>query len=124
MPLSQPSDLALSPSALPSPSAALSDWLPLAVARLCQHIAPERIILFGSWARGSATRRSDIDLFLVWDCDLPPLDRIGQVLALLVDAPAPVEVIVYTPGELAQRVDRPFIRQLLAEGKTLYPQAP
>jgi uncharacterized protein len=102
----------------------LTDWLTIAVARLCQHIAPERIILFGSWARGSATRRSDIDLFLVWDCTLPPLERIGQVLALLVDSPAPVEVIVYTPAELAQRADRPFIRQLLAEGKTLYPQAP
>ncbi len=105
-------------------TAILTDWLTIAVARLCQHIAPERITLFGSWARGSATRHSDIDLFLVWDCALPPLDRIGQVLALLVDAPAPVEVIVYTPAELAQRSDRPFIRQLLAEGKTLYPQAP
>lgn len=109
----------------PSPTTAtLTDWLTIAVARLCQNIAPERIILFGSWARGSATRHSDIDLFLVWDCPLPPLERIGQVLTLLVDAPAPVEVIVYTPAELAQRANRPFIRQLLAEGKTLYPQSP
>lgn len=111
MPLPQP----------PSPTTAtITDWLTVAVERLCQHIAPERIILFGSWARGSATRRSDIDLFLVWDCPLRPLDRIGQVLDLLGDAPAPVEVIVYTPAELAQRANRPFIRQLLVEGKTLY----
>ena len=120
MPLPQPPKWVNGPAASPNPAAALTEWLDVAVARLCQHIAPERIILFGSWARGSATRRSDIDLFLVWDCDLPPLDRIGQVLALLTDAPAPVEVIVYTPAELARRVDRPFIRQLLAEGKVLY----
>jgi predicted nucleotidyltransferase len=113
MPLPQPPTLT---------TATLTDWLTIAVARICQHIAPEHIILFGSWARGSATRRSDIDLFVVWDCALSPLDCMGQVLALLVDAPAPVEVIVYTPAELAQRSDRPFIRQLLAEGKTLYSQ--
>lgn len=119
MPSSPSSGLARILSVPLSPSA-LADWLDIAVPRLCQHLDPERIVLFGSWARGSATRRSDIDLFLVWDCNLAPLARIGQVLTLLVDAPAPLDVIVYTPGELARCADRPFIRQLLAEGKTLY----
>lgn len=105
---------------MPLSPSALADWLDIALPRLCQHLDPERIVLFGSWARGSATRRSDIDLFLVWNCDLAPLERIGQVLTLLMDAPAPLDVIVYTPGELARCADRPFIRQLLAEGKTLY----
>jgi predicted nucleotidyltransferase len=104
---------------LPTP---LTGWLDVAVKRLCQSIAPEQIILFGSWARGTATRRSDIDLFIVWDCDIPPLERIGKILTLLIDAPLPVEVIVYTPDELARCAERPFIRQLLAEGKTLYQQ--
>ncbi len=99
---------------------ALQVWLVEAVDRLRQHLHPERIILFGSRARGTATRRSDIDLFLVWDCDLPPLTRIGQVLQLLADAPYPVEAIVYTSKELARCQDRPFIRQLLAEGIVLY----
>lgn len=98
----------------------LLDWLEMATQRLQQELEPERIILFGSWARGTATRHSDIDLFLVWDCDLPPLERIGQVLTLLIDAPCPVEAIVYTPQELDRCGHRPFIRQLLAEGKLLY----
>jgi predicted nucleotidyltransferase len=95
-------------------------WLETAVERLKQEIDPEQIILFGSWARGTATRRSDVDLFILWDCDYPPLDRIGQVLSLLVDAPYPIEAIVYTPKELANCRDRPFIRQLLAEGHRVY----
>ncbi len=100
--------------------AALADWLEPAIARLRQHLAPDRILLFGSWARGSATRRSDVDLFVVWDCDLPPLKRIGRVLTVLSDAPYPVEAIVYTPNELTRCQERPFIRQLLVEGIVLY----
>jgi hypothetical protein len=59
-------------------------------------------------------------LFILWDCELPPLDRIGQVLTLLVDAPYPIEAIVYMPDELSRCGDRPFIRQFLAEGLPLY----
>ncbi len=101
---------------------ALREWLETAVSRLQAAINPKQVILFGSWARGTATRHSDIDLFVVWDCDLPHLERIGRVLALLADAPYPVEAIVYTPNELEQCQDRPFIRQLLAEGTLLYEQ--
>nr|WP_297085054.1 HepT-like ribonuclease domain-containing protein [Thermoleptolyngbya sp. C42_A2020_037] len=63
-----------------------------------------------------AARR--ISVFIVQDCDLPPLTRIGQVLRLLADAPYPVEAIVYTSEDLARCQDWPFIRQLLAEGIT------
>jgi predicted nucleotidyltransferase len=98
----------------------IQTWLDLAVARLRQAIAPERIILFGSWARGTATRRSDLALSIVWDCDLPPLDRIGQVLSLLSDSPHAVDVIVYTPNKLRRCQERRFIRQLLAAGLVLY----
>ncbi|MBF2097804.1 MAG: nucleotidyltransferase domain-containing protein [Gloeomargaritaceae cyanobacterium C42_A2020_066] len=100
-------------------SATLNPWLSSATERLRHTLDPRQVILFGSWARGTATRHSDIDLFLVWDCDLPPLERIGRVLALLADAPCPVEVIVYTPQELERCRHRPFIRQLLAEGRIL-----
>ncbi|PSB13041.1 nucleotidyltransferase domain-containing protein [filamentous cyanobacterium CCP2] len=95
-------------------------WLVLAVDRLEEAISPERIVLFGSWARGTASRRSDIDLFIVWNTDQPPLARMGQILSLLQDAPLPVEVIVYTLDELEQRCYSPFIRRVLTEGKVLY----
>jgi predicted nucleotidyltransferase len=58
-------------------------WLTEAVERLVRAIDPERILLFGSFAKGQAGRRSDIDLIVVWNTDLGPLDRIGLVLELL-----------------------------------------
>lgn len=95
-------------------------WLPLAVERLRRRFDPERIVLFGSMARGTQTRRSDLDLFLVLNTDKPPLQRIGQVLEELVDSPWPLDVIVYTPEELERLSDRPFVRRILREGRLLY----
>lgn len=97
----------------------LEAWLPGALERLAG-LGVERVLLFGSWARGSASRRSDLDLLLVWPTTLPPLERIGQVLELLRDAPLPLEVIAYTPEELEARKDLPFLRGVLREAKVLY----
>lgn len=98
----------------------LQPWLDTAIQRLQSEFNPEKIILFGSWACGDATRRSDIDLFIVCQSNLNPIDRIGKVLKLLKDAPRAVDAIVYTPEELSRCKDRPFIAQLLREGKVLY----
>lgn len=97
-------------------------WLDTAVAQLKEALNPEQIILFGSWARGTASRRSDIDLLIVWETSDLPLDRIGKVLSLLRDAPRSVDVIVYTPDELCRRADSPFMRRVLQEGQVLYEQ--
>lgn len=95
-------------------------WLPDAVQRLRAALDPELILLFGSRARGTASRRSDIDLLVVWETDAGPLDRIGQVLGLLADSPWPVDVIAYTPADLRARRHSPFLRRALDEGKILY----
>jgi predicted nucleotidyltransferase len=95
-------------------------WLIAAVERLVRAIDPERILLFGSFAKGQAGRRSDIDLIVVWNTDLGPLDRIGLVLELLADAPRPVDVLIYTPTEFAERSELPFLRGILREARLLY----
>jgi predicted nucleotidyltransferase len=98
----------------------VEQWLILAVDRLKQTIQPEQILLFGSWARGTPTRHSDLDLFIIWNTDYPPLERIGRILSLLHDAPLPIEVIVYTFDELQKQCYSPFIQRVLTEGKVLY----
>jgi uncharacterized protein len=97
-------------------------WLDTAVTQIKTALDPEQIILFGSWARGTASRRSDIDLLIIWETSTPPLDRIGIVLTLLKDAPRSIDAIVYTPSELRHRANSPFIRQVLQEGVILYEQ--
>ena len=98
----------------------LQPWLADAVDRLVHKLDPEQIVLFGSYARATATRRSDIDLCLVWDTDLGPFDRIGTVLRLLKDAPRPVEPVAYTPEERARLSTSPSVRRIFDGGVMLY----
>jgi predicted nucleotidyltransferase len=95
-------------------------WLGEAVERIRAALNPHRIVQFGSQARGTATRKSDLDLLIVADTEQPPLERIGTVLRLLADSPWPVDAIVLTPAELERRSHSPFIRAVLRDGKVLY----
>jgi len=57
----------------------LARYLEEALGRLRAVLDLEALYLFGSHARGTATQHSDLDLLVLWETDLPPLERIGQV---------------------------------------------
>jgi len=81
-----------------------------------------RAIVFGSLARGEASRRSDLDLIVVMDTAQRFLDRYDALLAPLARA-APeraVDLLIYTPEPLERIAQRPFIAAALREGKTIY----
>jgi len=69
------------------------------IQRLVERFDPEKIILFGSYARGDAREDSDIDLLLVAETDLPVRDRFPAVRRLLADFPAAFDVFWKTPEE-------------------------
>lgn len=100
--------------------AALEAYLAQATERLREALDLEALYLFGSHARGTADRRSDLDLLVVARTPLPPLARLELVLNLLADAPLPVEPLVLTPEELAERRELPFLKGVLREAKPLY----
>lgn len=60
---------------------------------------PERVYLFGSWARGEADALSDLDIVVIKRTSAPFFDRIRDVLRLLPDDVGAVDVLVYTPEE-------------------------
>ena len=62
----------------------------------------ERIILFGSYARGTVTKDSDVDLLVVADINLPPRERYTAVRRLAANVPASFDIIVKTPEEYAR----------------------
>lgn len=82
----------------------------------------QKAILFGSLARNEGSRHSDVDLILIKDTNLRFLDRYEGILASIAGAlpERDVDLLIYTPEELAQISGRRFIRQALAEGKVLY----
>ncbi len=64
----------------------------------CQFGA-ERVILFGSYAQGTATEGSDIDLMVVAKTSLSARKRYSAVRRLVTDFPASFDIIVKTPDE-------------------------
>lgn len=89
------------------------------VERLNHGLKPRRILVFGSYARGDWRPGSDLDLFIEMETDLPPHQR--RLLARRVMGPkkCPVDVLVYTPAEVAARRDSPgsIIPTILSEGR-------
>jgi uncharacterized protein len=81
-----------------------------------------RAIVFGSIARGEATRRSDLDLILIQETDKRFLDRYEGVLSEIIGVVQgwDVDLLIYTPQELERMVHRPFIAKALREGKIIY----
>jgi predicted nucleotidyltransferase len=70
--------------------------------RIAKAVQPERIILFGSYAREKADEDSDVDLLVVAKTPLPPAERYAAIRRLLADFPASFDIIVKTPQEYAR----------------------
>lgn len=97
-----------------------------AVAKLAQRIVerfqPERLILFGSHARGDAREDSDFDLLIVSPSEEPRWQRTVPVYRALAGLGIPKEIVWWTPEEIAEwrGVKAHFINTVLREGKVLY----
>lgn len=63
--------------------------------------SPERIVLFGSHARGDERPDRDLDLLIVEDSDLPRYRRAPRYLRALVGVFPAKDVVVWTPAEIA-----------------------
>ena len=90
--------------------------------RIRRAVDPERVILFGSRARGDDGPGSDYDLLIVAPSDLPRWRRTVPIYRLLSGLGAPKDILWWTPDEVAQwrGVRSHFINTVLREGKVLY----
>ena len=92
------------------------------VRRNVESAHPEKIVLFGSRARGDARPDSDYDVLVIKESDEPRYRRSISLYVALADLPAEVEVMVYTPQEVEDwsEVPQAFVTTALHEGVTIY----
>lgn len=94
------------------------------VERIKAGYEPEKIILFGSYATGTAGPDSDVDLLIIKDTDDRRIDRWVEVKRILrgLTSIVPIAPLVYTPAELEERVAIKdyFILEVLETGKVVY----
>jgi len=93
-----------------------------AAERLARAFAAERIVLFGSYAKGTATPDSDVDLLVVARLagDLAVYQRRAE--QLIVDYFPLIDVLMCTPQDLEEaRSDRSqFLLSVIDSGVTVY----
>lgn len=99
--------------------AALARGLDDLVAQLRQIPEVCQVVLFGSYARGRRDLGTDLDLLVVMDSPLDFVSRNAE-LAERLRAGVPLDLLVYTPAEMADMRERPFLRHALTGSQVLY----
>ena len=89
--------------------------------RIVLDFHPERIVLFGSYARGTASRDSDVDLLVIMPFKGKGLHRSLDIPNRL-DVRFPIDLIARRPDDVDRRYREgdPLIRDALDHGKVLY----
>ncbi len=91
------------------------------VRSIAREFSPQRVLLFGSYARGNPSDDSDVDLLVIMRTRKR---TIQQALEIRQRIPRkfPLDLLVRTPQDLARRVAMKdsFLTSILAEGETLY----
>ncbi|WP_459941644.1 nucleotidyltransferase domain-containing protein [Deferrisoma palaeochoriense] len=91
-----------------------------AAVRSFRRFDPEKILLFGSRARGDDDPESDVDLVVVYRTEKRFLDRLAE-LYVAWDLPVAVDILAYTPEEFAQLLEeRAFVQDIVAEAEVIY----
>jgi len=109
----------IKPTGWPSP---VAEELPAAVQRIAQALQPQKIILFGSYAYGTPTPDSDVDLLVIMKTTASQVERSLAVARLLRPRVFPVDILVRTPDEIerALRSGDFFIQEILSRARVLY----
>ena len=92
------------------------------VQRILKVAQPEKIILFGSYARDEVTEDSDLDILIIQPSDLPRYKRSAPVRLALRGLFPSKDIVVYTPDEVREweSAETSFIASALREGRILY----
>ena len=82
---------------------------------------PEKVILFGSYAKGTAGAESDVDLLVIMPGDASGARIAAQIISRL-EPKLPIELLVRSSRQIRERLAMNdfFLREIMATGKELY----
>lgn len=95
------------------------------VSCIIDRYTPEKVILYGSYARGTYTDSSDLDLFIVMRFDNKTAELAAEIAAAI-KSPIKLDVAVCTPEDFAASIGRNeafLVNQIVKRGLVLYDQS-
>jgi uncharacterized protein len=89
--------------------------------RIGEEFHPQRVVLFGSYARGTAGADSDVDLLVVMPFEGRSVDQSVEI-RMKTRPTFPLDLLVRTPEAIEKRIALGdwFLRDILRDGKVLY----
>jgi len=92
------------------------------VSNIGEAVHPLQVLLFGSYAEGTATDDSDLDLLIVMESSEPRYKRGASIRNLFWPPKAPMDILVYTPDEVSRwnGVSNHVLTNAFKTGKVLY----
>lgn len=92
------------------------------VRRIVGVVDPDKVIIFGSRARGDHRPDSDLDILVIQESSEPRYKRSASHYGALASLPIEVDVLVYTPREVLEwsRVPQAFVTTAIREGVVVY----
>ena len=100
--------------------AAMND-IQAVVDRIAEAYDPERVVFFGSHARGTATSDSDVDLLVILTFEGKPFWKSLEITNRM-NPPFAVDLLARRPDDTQRRYAQgdPLIREALDQGRVLY----
>lgn len=91
------------------------------VDQIVERFRPNKIWLFGSFAHGTPTSDSDVDLLVAMDTSLRNVQQAVEIRKA-VNFPFPVDLLVRTPEQIAKRLalGDGFFHEVLTKGVVLH----
>jgi predicted nucleotidyltransferase len=92
------------------------------IRRIVDVAHPERIIMFGSSARGEMRNDSDVDLLVIKDGNFDYYNLLGEIYMNLFGVGIGVDVIIATPEQVEKykNINYLVIAPAIREGKEVY----
>ncbi|MCL5999442.1 MAG: nucleotidyltransferase domain-containing protein [Chloroflexi bacterium] len=94
------------------------------VRQIVTKFQPDKVILFGSYAYGTPSPDSDVDLLVVLDTSLKETEQAVRICQAI-DYAFGLDLIVRTPANMARRLKLgdSFLREITDKGKVLHESA-
>ena len=92
--------------------------------RIGEEFHPDKVLLFGSYAYGTPTRDSDVDLLVITPFEGKSVQKSVEIRTRF-RPPFPMDMLVRTPEKVKERIATgdSFMREIVSRGRVLYEAA-